>query len=894
MFGEDGDPNRDYVFFGVTAEKFVSLNGYHYYFENEGYTLSKIPNGIKDIVIPNNVKFDNTNYPVKSIAKYVNRFNKSIESLKMSNGITHIGEYAFKDSTKLETVNFSESLEIIGKSAFANCSSLTSIDMSNNVTEIGEGAFSECISLETINLSENLIELKSSIFKYCISLETVNLPSNIEVIGNNAFANCSSLTSVDMHNNVTEIGEGAFSECISLETINLSENLIELKSSIFKYCISLETVNLPSNIEVIGNNAFANCSSLTSVDMHNNVTEIGEGAFSECISLETINLSENLIELKSFIFEYCISLETVNLPSNIEVIGDYAFAHCTSLTHLTLPNNLQEIKDFTFYNCNSMQDVVFPEGLLSIGSLAFGFCESLESINLPESLISIGSLAFEHCINVKDVVMGDNVVELGFGAFRFCYNLENIYLSKSIEIIKVWTFYKCNALNSIIIPNSVTKIEMGAFISCETLSRVTLPDGLINIYYDAFSNCNAIEEYIISDTNASFLTDEGVIYNKERTELILYPEAKSSSTYLISTEVALINMYSLSNNLYLEDIIVEESNEHFSSEDGVLYNKDKTELIAYPKNKMTENFTILDSVEIINVVDLNANVNLKNINVDVNNTEFASVNGILYNKEITELVAYPFAKTDEIYILPDSLESIKTSFLFISFVEFYDNYIIETFISNIYLKEIIANEENENFSSVEGVLYDKNITKMIFYPRGKTDVSYNVPNTVSSIQYESLAMAEHLKSIMVGSGNEDYISIDGVLYKKLGDSSITLNIYPSAKIDNEYTWHFYTNNTYGEKMLLGYTYEDSYIYNYNLQEIYIIYGDDYNPRSLVRFMTSFIFSIKGNMKIFNEFNQRDFLNYLGAYNFSVDEIDGYDINFLLCTQVPIVWGYKKY
>jgi hypothetical protein len=90
-------------------------------------------------------------------------------------------------------------------------------------------------------------------------------------------------------------------------------------------------------------------------------------------------------------------------------------------------------------------------------------------------------------------------------------------------------FHACGSLTSITIPNSVTTIGEAAFFSCTGLTGITIPNGVTSIERDAFRGCTGLKEFIVSEQNGTYAVIDGVLFNKDKTTLILYPYAKSSS-----------------------------------------------------------------------------------------------------------------------------------------------------------------------------------------------------------------------------------------------------------------------------------------------------------------------------------------------------------------------------
>lgn len=219
-----------------------------------------------------------------------------------------------------------------------------------------------------------------------------------------------------------------------------------------------------------------------------------------------------------------------------------------------------------FANPGQITEIIIPDGITSIGSYAFTRCESLTSVTIPESVTSIGSYAF----------------------------------------------YRCSALDSVELPNALEAIGLRAFYSCNALTEFSIPASVKSIGSPAISGSD-LREISVDEKNTDYCSVDGVLYNKDKTNLMLYPAAKESAEYRIPDTVktfdedAIVSTYNLremyipaslteinsDNNFYqcrvLENFYVDESNTVYTDIDGVLYNKAVTKLLSRPAKTPVRN-----------------------------------------------------------------------------------------------------------------------------------------------------------------------------------------------------------------------------------------------------------------------------------------------------------------
>ena len=172
----------------------------------------------------------------------------------------------------------------------------------------------------------------------------------------------------------------------------------------------------------------------------------------------------------------------------------------------------------------------------SIGIWAFDWCESLTSVTIPNSVTSIGQEAFRLCSSLTSIRISDSVTSIGEHAFSQCSNLTNIT-----------------------IPNSVTNIGDAAFAYCRSLASVTIPDSVTSIGGNAFSGCTSLKSINVADTNTAYCSVNGVLFNKDKIELTIYPGGKTEASYTIPNSVTSIGDSAFSRCTNLKSVAIPDS-----------------------------------------------------------------------------------------------------------------------------------------------------------------------------------------------------------------------------------------------------------------------------------------------------------------------------------------------
>ena len=329
----------------------------------------------------------------------------------------------------------------------------------------------------------------------------------------------------------------------------------------------------------IGDFTFQDCDILTSVTIPNSVTSIGFSAFSHCYNLTSVNISDSVTSIGERAFSYCESLTSVNIPDSVISIGEDAFydtpfinnqttdvkyagkwaVDCNSnITSVSIKNDTVGIAGHVFENCESLTSVTIPNSVTSIGDCAFQECTNLTSVNIPDSVTSIGEAAFSACVNLTSINIPNSVTSIEDRAFCLCESLSSITIPNSVKSIGKRAFSACVNLTSINIPDSVTSIEDSAFWECYSLTSVNIPDSVTSIGECTFLNCNSLTSITVDLNNSNYSSQDGVLFNKNKTELIQYPSGKAETTYTIPNSVISIGNWAFS-GVSLTSVIIPNS-----------------------------------------------------------------------------------------------------------------------------------------------------------------------------------------------------------------------------------------------------------------------------------------------------------------------------------------------
>ncbi len=343
------------------------------------------------------------------------------------------------------------------------------------------------------------------------------------------------------------------------------------------YTGSEAEIEIPSEIDgkavtSIGNKVFYCCESLESIIIPDSVTNIGSYAFWACHSLTSIEIPNNVTDIGESAFQYCISLKSVILHDSIINIGNSVFSDCDSLESITIPGKVTSIGSYLFMNCNRLTSITLPDSVTSIGDYAFYGCNGLKSITIPIGVKNIGESVFLQCSNLTDInVNSDNTQYSSDNGILFNYDKteliqypqgkkETAYtIPENVTSIGDCAFTFCESLTSITIPNGMLNIGRNVFTRCNGLISVTIPNSVISIGISAFLYCDSLTEINIDSGNKQYTSQDGVLFNYDKTELIQYPKGKKQTTYTVPNSVKIIGDGAFYHCDNLESIVIPNS-----------------------------------------------------------------------------------------------------------------------------------------------------------------------------------------------------------------------------------------------------------------------------------------------------------------------------------------------
>ena len=380
--------------------------------------------------------------------------------------------------------------------------------------------------------------------------------------------------------------------------------------------------------------------------------------------MKCVNVNKKILIVAIVIF--CIfavfSFTMVSNAEEVTVIGTWDISKDDGTSKVTA--TLYSDGRFVISGTGEMKDY---SG--SNNSPYYNYKESIKTVEIQNEVTSIGNYAFENCKSLTSIEISSNVTIIGDDAFAYCTNLT------SIEI-----------------PSSVTSIGSSAFLDCTNLTSIEIPSSVTSVGYYAFSECTSLNSINVDKSNQKYSSEDGILFDKDKKELIRYPTGKKEKEYNIPSSVTRIEWAAFSGCTSLTSIEIPSSVTSIG-------------FAAFGSCTNLTRIEIPSSVTRIGSSAFHSCTSLTRIEIQSSVTSIKIEGGAFaYCTSLTNIE------------IPSGVTSIGNAFY-----------------GCTSLNSINVDKDNQLYSSEDGILFDKVKTKLITYPAGKKEKEYNIPSGVTSI-----------------------------------------------------------------------------------------------------------------------------------------------------------------
>lgn len=472
-------------------------------------------------------------------------------------------------------------------------------------------------------------------------------------------------------------------------------------------------------------------------------------------------------------FKDCSNLVTINIPNTLEVISSVdPFTGCTSLQAI----NVYEVENNRSIRYWSSDGVLFDNGRLDQqpadpsqirSQLSFMPLGKTGSYTIPDGIVEIPTLAFANCA-LSRVVIPSSVTTIGMNAFKGSEQLTSIVFdtgSKTALTIGDSAFADCTALVNVTLPARLTSIGLTRYellkaTGTPASQEVSLTTGVTN----AFVGCKELKNIYVANGSSSYKSVDGILYSADGTTLLYCLPSVTGDAKTGTFEIP-AGVSTIANGAFIDSKIkniVIPSTVTMVGE-CAFYDADITS-ITFKGNGFNDvtigkyAFRACEELKSVTFEDGNrVSVIGEGAFFGCDNYGF---NSIELPKNLKSIGAQAFRDCEKIKEIVISANDDKLVF---GSDVFYNCKSLATltlpknvselpgvFSGCTSLKEVIVDPENPYFTSIDGVLYDKAQTIILFYPQNKSNSSFVIPESVTTISDGVFRGNKNLKSVTIG------------------------------------------------------------------------------------------------------------------------------------------------
>ena len=601
----------------------------------------------------------------------------------------------------------------------------------NEVTITGYTGTETAVTVPATINGFPVIAIGEYAFNWCISLESIDLGNGVKTIGNGAFMGCTALKEITIPATVTKIDYSPFSGCTALESIHVKEgntNFVSIDGVLYGLSgggVVCKLIKVPANKQIT---TFEILDSLWSVEVD---------AFEDNKHIQSIVASENS-------FDY-FTIDGVLFGKNSGTLIRYPVGKTD--TEYTVPDGVQEIYISAFRGCTELESVIIPDSVTTIWGSAFYGCSSLKEVTLGEGVTHIYDSAFYDCSSIIDVYYNGTEIQ------RSEITIED-YNDGLTDA--TWHY-----ADEVVCEHSYDNDCDEECNNCGEIREIT------HIYTDDCdadcNECNATRK-----APHTYDNNRDAVCNECGHERNLGNPASDFEYYVSNDEVTITGYIGTETDVIVPEVI----------EDCPVttiglgaFSRTAVTSVVFPDSVKAVNESVFDSCLSLKEVDLGdgirkiglnlfkncvsletitipasaANVDpsafegcsaLTEINVEQGNTEYVSINGVLYSLydgEVNNLEKYPAGKKETSFEIPSYIWGVDTN----------------AFNGNKYLQAITVEEGNIFLRAQDGVLFDAFSNDLIRYPEGKPGTTYAIPDDTTAIYFSAFEGCDKLVSVTI-------------------------------------------------------------------------------------------------------------------------------------------------
>lgn len=427
------------------------------------------------------------------------------------------------------------------------------------------------------------------------------------------------------------------------------------------------------------------------------VTSIGWNAFEGNTVLESLHLSDTIQRWWRGSEESSPNLKKLSLGKSMKKFGYGTYlSGCPSLCEIILDNRNESF-------CVE-ESVLFTKDKKKL--LCYPAKKEGGSYEVPDEVRVIVNNAFSGCKNLKQVTFTDNLEALEYRSFADS-GLTTVFMPDEISYLGGGVFSGCDSLQEVRLSKKLSEIPYDMFKNCISLKELAVPSGIEYINNSAFNGCTQLTHLEVALSNKNFLSKDGIMFSKDEQILKYYPSGRKDTRYVIPEGVKTIEERAFFGSKALKEIVLPEGLEVIGQS-------------AFQGCTGITEFVLPDSVHTILTKAFKRCEKLSKLRLPGSLTNIPDYT-FSYCTGLTEVT------------IPKEVNSIG----------------MQAFYGCSNLKQFLADDENTTFTAVDGILFSRTMQTLYFYPQGKAEESYTVPDSVRRLKEGAFMQAKWLKKVSI-------------------------------------------------------------------------------------------------------------------------------------------------
>lgn len=395
--------------------------------------------------------------------------------------------------------------------------------------------------------------------------------------------------------------------------------------------------------------------------------------------------------------------------------------------------------------------------------------ENIKKVVIENGITSIGLKAFMGCTKITSVTIPEGVTKIKMNAFNKCTSLTSLVLPSTLKEIAMSVFSECSSLKDIVLPDSLEVLRNGAFKNCTSLTTITIPKNVKRIENNIFEGCTDLKEINVNQDNATYSSYEGVLCDKDKTVIMIFPAGKEVTTYEVPSSIKKIGDTAFIYNENLTEIKIH---------DGVTY----IGLNNFVSSKKLKKINIPSSVEEVGSYLSNC-TNLTDVTLGegitaINGTFRGCTNLININfpSTLTQIGANSFSGCEKLenVELPSGVTQIG-QYAFLNC----------TGLKTIKIPKTVTNIGSDTFKDCTNltIMTDKDAEYVINYAKANS-IKYSTSNFTATVSYSTTNLTNQDVTVTINASEAISKEPDGWNYLASSENKSITKVYTQNGTEN--------------------------------------------------------------------------------------------------------------